>query len=500
MHLSWNLADVPNLTKLELSERQRGVWLRVANDALTESDEAAAIKAADDTHASYVLFEAEMSDNDRRTALEQAIQAAIPRGDSDGYIWVMDVFEDTFVYEDNRTSAPGLYRRSYVMDEGGSVTLGSPTKVSRQTLYVPVNEAQKPAVWMRGLEILSGLFKSETNESELGGSYVDLLEASVGDDNTVPIKIIEPGWGQSGYYSEEVLKRDGPKVYTEGTQMYLDHPTESEKIDRPERSVRDLVGTLATDGRWEANGADGPGIYADAKVVQPFADSLPELAPMIGISHRTSGLVEQGEADGQEGRIVTEMTKTHSVDFVTKAGAGGKVLELMESVRDRISGKPKEADMPTETELKEAQAATTAAQKEVADLKEAGGKRETELARLQETALLSEATTVATEALGKVENLPEAAQKRLVETLAKTPPVVKDGDRAGQLDCEAYATAIEEAAKAEVAYFAELTESGKIKGMGGSAAGAEDHTALEESWRHVHPDWTDEQIAIATGR
>lgn len=494
MLLHWNLADVPNLTKLELSERQQGVWLRVANDALTESDEAAATKTADSTHDSHVLFEAHLSDNDRRTALEQAIQAAIPRGDNDGYVWVMDVYEDSFVYEDNRTSAPGLYRRSFVMDDSdGAVTLGSPTKVSRQTLYVPIEESQK--LWQRAIDGVIGMFKHDTQESDLGG-YVDLIEATVGDDNTVAIKIIEPGWGASGFYSEEVLKRDGPKVYTEGTQMYLDHPTESEKLDRPERSVRDLVGTLASDGHWE-DGPAGPGIYAAAKVVQPFADSLPELASMIGVSHRTAGLVEQGEAEGKEGRIVTEMTKTHSVDFVTKAGAGGKVLELMESVRDRISGapKPKETDMPTEAELKEAQDATTTAQKEVADLKEAGEKRDTELARLQETAVLSEAVTVATEALAKVENLPEAAQKRLVETLSKAPPL-KDG----KLDRDAFDAAIEEAAKAEVAYFAELTESGKIKGMGGSGEGTEDHETLEESWRHLHPDWSKEQIAIATGR
>ena len=74
-----------------------------------------------------------MSDNDRRSALEQAIQAAIPRDDNDGYIWVVDVYEDTFVYEDNRTSDPGIYRRSYVLDDDGSVTLGAPTKVARQT-------------------------------------------------------------------------------------------------------------------------------------------------------------------------------------------------------------------------------------------------------------------------------------------------------------------------------------------------------------------------------
>ncbi len=493
----WNLADVATLTNTELNERQQAAWLRVANDARATLDEAAAIAAADAALTDgipHVLFEAEMSFNDRRSALEQAIQAAIPRDDNDGYIWVVDVYEDSFVYEDNRTNSPGLYRRSYVMDEDdGSVTLGTPTKVSRQTMYVPVEESQKPAVWQRAVDGVLGLFKNESQEAatELGGSFAELLEASVGDDGIVPIKIIAPGWGSSGFYSEEVLKRDGPDVYAAGTQMYLDHPTESEQLDRPERSVRDLVGTLATDGRWDANGADGAGIYADAQVVQPFADSLPELAPMIGISHRTAGLVEQGEADGREGRIVTEMTKTHSVDFVTKAGAGGKVLELMESVRERISGaptpKPKEGDVVTEAELKEAQDETAVAKKELADLKEAGEKRDADLARMQEATVLREATTVATDILGKVEHLPEITQTRLVESLSKNPPTVKDGEKAGQLDREAFATTIEEAAKEEIKYLADLSESGRISGMGGGG-GESDSKELDESFAESMTD------------
>ena len=138
--------------------------------------------------------------------------------------------------------------------------------------------------------------------------------------------------------------------------------------------------------------------------------------------------------------------------------------------------------MTTEAELKEAQDATTAAQKELADLKEAGEKQATELVRMQEASVLREATTVATEAFGKVEHLPEITQKRLVESLAKSPPV-KDG----KLDRDAFATSLEEAAKSEIAYLASLTESGKITGMGG---GTETDTeanrkSLEESFETI---------------
>ena len=130
--------------------------------------------------------------------------------------------------------------------------------------------------------------------------------------------------------------------------------------------------------------------------------------------------------------------------------------------------------MASDAELKEAQGRAETAQKEVADLTEAGEKRDTELARLQESAVMSEATTVAKELLGKVEHLPEITQSRMVESLAKAPPL-KDG----KLDRDAFATAIDEAAKSEIEYLAKLTESGKISGMG--VGGGNDDEANQKS-------------------
>lgn len=351
----------------------------------------------------------------------------------------------------------------------------------------------------KGFDMLAGLIKriphSEAGD-ELTSELVPLVESAVREDGTMPVKIISPGWGNSGYYSAAVLERDAG-VYAEGTQMFLDHPTITESQERPERSVRDLVGTLATPGRWEGNGVAGPGVYADAKVVEAFRDGLSELAPDIGLSHRMSGKAAQGEAEGREGPIVESMAKVQSVDFVTKAARGGKVLELMESVRARL-GKPKETlDMPTEQELKEATDGREAAEKERDELKEAGEKRDVEFARLQEAGIQREAKVHATEVLAKVENLPELTQARLVEFMCAKPPI-KDG----ALDRDGFTTALEEAAKSEIAHLAKLTESGSVKGMGGSDGNTgADHKTLEESVRRIHPDWSDDQVRIfATGR
>lgn len=142
------------------------------------------------------------------------------------------------------------------------------------------------------------------------------------------VTIIQAGWGSSGYYSREVLARDGPRIFPTGTHMFLDHPTRSEEVDRPERSVRDLAARIATSPRME-----GDRLVAEAEVFpvwQPVVDSLAE---SIGLSIRAIGEVEEGEAEGRRGPIVTTLTEGISVDFVTEAGAGGEVGQLIESAR-----------------------------------------------------------------------------------------------------------------------------------------------------------------------
>ena len=81
----------------------------------------------------------------------------------------------------------------------------------------------------------------------LEGDIMDLVERAVADDDTIDVRLISPGWGSSGYYSEELLKRDGAKAWPMGTHMHLDHPSESDQRSRPEGSVRDLAAALASD-------------------------------------------------------------------------------------------------------------------------------------------------------------------------------------------------------------------------------------------------------------
>jgi len=141
------------------------------------------------------------------------------------------------------------------------------------------------------------------------------------------IGIITPGTGSSGVYPKETIEAAGrDKVFGQGLHMYLDHATEAQEWQRPEGSLRDLVGVLTEDAHWDD---EVGGLVAEAKIFSHWKPIIAEMAEDIGVSIRASG--EVSESSGQ--RVVTKLTEARSVDFVTKAGRGGKVLELLESAR-----------------------------------------------------------------------------------------------------------------------------------------------------------------------
>lgn len=143
------------------------------------------------------------------------------------------------------------------------------------------------------------------------------------------VQIINAGVGSSGAYPAETLEqaaKDG--VFSKGCHVYLDHPTESEQFERPGRSVRDLAGALVTDAVYE-NGA----LFAEVEVYSPWRTAIAEMADVIGMSIRAAAIVEDGDFEGRRLPIVKKITEAFSVDFVTHAGRGGRVVEVIESAR-----------------------------------------------------------------------------------------------------------------------------------------------------------------------
>lgn len=304
------------------------------------------------------------------------------------------------------------------------------------------------------------------------GGLVDLEEGAIRADGTTTIKVISPGWGSSGYYSEDVLKRDGPKAWPKGTHMYWDHPTPTEESERPERSLKDLAAVTTTDPRWWVHPTEGPGLYAEAKVRSSYREAVNELAPNIGTSIRASGKATEGTAEGKKGRIVEAIVAGKSIDFVTMPGRGGKVLELFESFRSK-----EVTDDVSTAELVEAR-------RKLAE-------SEAENQSLREAVLGSAAATFASEYLGKA-GLPPAAQARLLETIyVEDLPTTKDG----KLDESAFKATLDEAIKAETAYIEKLTgKKPAVTGFGPSAGAT---NGLEESGNPADLEAAHKELASA---
>lgn len=142
------------------------------------------------------------------------------------------------------------------------------------------------------------------------------------------VRLIEgPRWGSSGYYTAEALD-SGPAAF-DGAKVYLDHPTRSDETERPERSLRDRVGSLANVTR------EADGVWGELSVHPHMAKLVESLASEgdLDMSIRATAEAKPGEVNGRSGLIVTRFIEGRSVDLVTEAGAGGRVFELLESAR-----------------------------------------------------------------------------------------------------------------------------------------------------------------------
>lgn len=138
-------------------------------------------------------------------------------------------------------------------------------------------------------------------------------------------------WGSSAYYSAEVLERDASTVVTPGIKMFENHQTYTEEMERPEGDVSKLIGKVTSHGMYEPDNPEGPGIYADVEFYDSYVDRINEIGGDIGLSINGVGDYVEGEKDGRFGKIITNLVQIKSVDVVTAAGAGGKLVSIIES-------------------------------------------------------------------------------------------------------------------------------------------------------------------------
>ena len=165
------------------------------------------------------------------------------------------------------------------------------------------------------------------------------------------VAIIRPGWGNerdNHYYSADMLSSCAKNFI--GAKMY-----ETDHI-QAEKSTRTWVSTITDINGFE----DGAPVGLVAIHDPGFAERMRNLnaaglLDKMECSIYASGKAQTGfEMGGRKGKNVIEISDVESVDWVTRAGAGGRVLSLAESNTGGITmtdeTKPKDEEVqPTET-------------------------------------------------------------------------------------------------------------------------------------------------------
>jgi len=329
----------------------------------------AKVDVADISRKIYKTAEAALPMNQSHDALRGHLRTALmsAHGVSNTYDssgpWVSDVFPQHVVYSHGGQN----YKRKYTVTQGAAgsdptVTVGDAKKV--HVAYVSsASEKESMRVLMdapdSSLEENEGWYKAlggqesviitlddgskvvresvefcwpvtETGEAQAKGGF-RVYEAG---KTTIPVCIIKPGWGSCAYYSKEMIMNTGPKAFKKGTQMFINHATEAEEADRPEGDLNSLASVLNGDAYWNENGPKGPALYGDALLFSDHSEQIKEKGPYIGVSINAAIKANEGSVGGRTGLIAESFTRAYSVDYVTKAGAGGApIVPVTESQR-----------------------------------------------------------------------------------------------------------------------------------------------------------------------
>ena len=237
--------------------------------------------------------------------------------------------------------------------------------------------------------------------------------------------------GTSGYYPADVLKEYGPKVFVKGTPMYLDHQTPADRDQRPFGRIDDFAGELAEDAYYENDG-----LYAEVEVFEHQAPKIKALKDKIGVSIRARGNSVKQTINGKVVPVFTNFTMARSADFVVRAGAGGKIVDVLESAEEDDSELNSEAQEERETMEKELIDALEAMTSKIVSAVESAVKVEEQVEeKVEESAVDYDKALEIAEALGsssldadgraRVLDLHRANGKPLAELIAAEEAYVK---------------------------------------------------------------------------
>jgi hypothetical protein len=327
--------------------------------------------------------------------------------------------------------------------------------------------------WARGMTaesetppVVSTPVESEPATETLSESYdapiVDLeeVEPTASSVLSMNVALIRPGWGNqrdNHYYPADMLKKDAQRFV--GSKMYETDHKQSEK------STRTWVSTVTGINGFQDDGSPiGKVVIHDPYFAERVKNlKTAGLLNMLECSILADGVAKPNfEKDGRKGKVIETIAKVDSVDWVTKAGAGGHALSIMEGAAE--AAEPIEASKTPLTATPPPAPPVPAPEPITVDIGEAIPPAATETEPAAEAV---ETLDIPDDPLPVVPEIDYLESPAVQEVLNKSnlPQIAKDKLAKGRYT---KLEEVEAAVKAESDYLKEIRGSGRPFGQGNS--------------------------------
>lgn len=355
--MPWDISKVDEFAK-GLSDKQKEVWVKIANGALkrcqdaggSDECEAKAIKTASAMVRN--MGESGEPDWDALATLEEAAtaKATALRLTRD----ITALLADRAIPETVRKEAEDLraaLKRTWADLAADADKDGVPDAEEPETeIQVEEETAKEGASVQEGVAAEAVAVVEEALAEDAEGTAI--LSEGTPDANaqgplTLRVKLIEPGMGNAKdrhFYGADMLKRNAARF--RGAKMFESDHREGEK------STRTWVSTITNVVDYSPTGAP----IAEVVVHSPdFAQRVRNLKTAglldkLPCSIYAKGNVKSAEMGGEKVNLVEEITDVSSVDWVTRAGAGGQALAIAEMAQDAAEAQPVTAEIIKEAE------------------------------------------------------------------------------------------------------------------------------------------------------
>lgn len=229
--------------------------------------------------------------------------------------WVEYVFPSYCVVR----AGEQYYKVEYA-EENGTFSLGVPAPADME--FVAQESQKQKEKYERKLK--------ENCQLEEKIEFASLREKDEAKREVVAV-LIEAGtnFAKKRHYPKATIQEAAPLFA--GLKMYLDHPTQREEQEKPERSLKEWVATIVES--WYEDGSAIGRIKVHSDWLWDLLENDPVFREHIGISINASGRRSYSPIQGQTMEVIEEIVSPKSVDWVTEPGARGRVLELIESNR-----------------------------------------------------------------------------------------------------------------------------------------------------------------------